>query len=84
MEILGLSKHETIAYVKSRLGGLNENFSEGSYKKFRSEILNDNENNNVQWITYYARQGFVEFYRKRIVEMDLIRIFFGLPESMGD
>jgi hypothetical protein len=41
-DIMGLGKHETIAYVKSRLG-LNENFSEGSYKKFRAEILNDNE-----------------------------------------
>jgi hypothetical protein len=38
-QIMGLSKYETIEYVKSRL---NLDFSEGSYKKFRSEILNDN------------------------------------------
>ena len=28
---------------------------------------------NVQWISYYARQGFVEFYRKRIAEMEMIQ-----------
>jgi hypothetical protein len=65
-DIMGLSKLETIDYVKSRLG-LNESFSESLYKKFR-EVLND-ESNNVQWISYYARQGFVEFYRNLIVEM---------------
>ena len=70
-DIMGLSKLETIDYVKSRLG-LNESFSESSYKKFRAEVLND-ESNNVQWISYYARQGFVEFYRKRIAEMEMIQ-----------
>ena len=69
-EIIGLSKTETIDYVKSRL---NLDFSEGSYKKFRSEILNNSENSNVKWISYYARQGFVEFYRKRIAEMEMIQ-----------
>ena len=68
-DIIGLGKQETIEYVKSRL---NLDFSEGSYKKYRSEILNDDESN-VQWITYYARQGFVEFYRKRITEMEMIQ-----------
>jgi hypothetical protein len=68
--IIGLDKHETIEYVKSRL---NLDFSEGSYKKYRSEILNDNDESNVQWITYYARKGFVEFYRKRITEMEMIQ-----------
>jgi hypothetical protein len=33
-DIMGLSKYETIVYVKSRLG---LDFSEGSYKKFRAE-----------------------------------------------
>ena len=47
-DIMGLSKLETIYYVKSRLG-LNESFSESSYKKFRAEVLND-ESNNVQWV----------------------------------
>ncbi len=70
VDIMGLSKLDTIDYVKSRLG-LNESFSESSYKKFR-EALND-ESNNVQWISYYARQGFVEFYRKRIAEMEMIQ-----------
>ena len=71
-EIVGLSKAETITYVKSRL---NLDFSEGSYKKFRSEILNggNDDDSNIQWITYYARKGFVEFYRKRIVEMEMIQ-----------
>jgi hypothetical protein len=68
-DIIGLCKQETIEYVKSRL---NLDFSEGSYKKYRSEILNDDESN-VQWITYYARKGFVEFYRKRISEMEIIQ-----------
>ena len=27
----------------------------------------------MQWISYYARQGFVEFYRKRIQEMEMIQ-----------
>ena len=67
-DIMRLSKQETIEYVKSRLG---LDFSEGSYKKYRSEILNDEAN--VPWISYYARQGFVEFYRKRIVEMEMIQ-----------
>jgi hypothetical protein len=71
-QIMSLSKSETIEYVKSRL---NTDFSEGSYKKFRSEILNDNNNDdsNVQWISYYARKGFIEFYRKRIKEMEMIQ-----------
>jgi hypothetical protein len=68
-DIMGLSKQETIDYVKSRLGLID--FSEGSYKKFRSEVLNDESN--VQWISYYARQGFVEFYRKRIAEMEMVQ-----------
>ena len=66
-DIMGLSKLETIDYVKSRLG-LNESFSESSYQKFRAEVLND-ESNDVQLISYYARQGFVKFYRNLIVEM---------------
>jgi hypothetical protein len=71
-DIMGLGKHDTIAYVKSRLGlDNNPTFSEGSYKKYRAEALNDESN--VQWITYYARQGFVEFYRKRIEEMEMIQ-----------
>jgi len=70
-QIMGLSKYETIEYVKSRL---NLDFSEGSYKKFRSELLNgDNDESNVQWISYYARKGFVEFYRNRIAEMEMIQ-----------
>jgi hypothetical protein len=71
-EIMGLGKYETIAYVKSRL---DLDFSEGSYKKYRSEVLNNNndEKSNVQWISYYARKGFVEFYRKRITEMEMIQ-----------
>ena len=74
-EIMGLGKDETIVHVKSRLGLDNNNptFSEGSYKKFRAEVLNDDESNNVKWISYYARQGFVEFYRKRIAEMEMIQ-----------
>jgi hypothetical protein len=69
-QIMGLSKHEIIDYVKSRL---NLDFSEGSYKKFRSEDLKDDDESNVQWISYYARQGFLEFYRKRIEEMEMIQ-----------
>ncbi|MGH9982063.1 MAG: hypothetical protein ACRD6U_10980 [Nitrososphaeraceae archaeon] len=85
-EIMGLGKDETIVYVKSRLGLVDEDdddgssnnddkgpiFSEGLYKKFRGQVLNDNESN-VQWISYYTRQGFVEFYRKRIAEMEMIQ-----------
>ncbi len=67
-DIMGLGKQETIDYVKSRL---NLDFSEGSYKKFRSEVLNDETT--IQWISYYARHGFVEFYRKRIQEMEMIQ-----------
>jgi hypothetical protein len=68
-DIMGLSKQETIDYVKSRLGLID--FSEGSYKKFKSEVLNDDSN--VQWISYYAHKGFVEFYRERIAEMEMIQ-----------
>jgi hypothetical protein len=32
-----------------------------------------NDDSNVQWISYYARKGFVEFYRKRIAEMEMIQ-----------
>jgi hypothetical protein len=68
-DIMGLNMIETIDYIKSRTGI--DNFSESSYKKYRSEFLNDDSN--VQWISYYARQGFVEFYRKRISEMEMIQ-----------
>ena len=82
-EIMGLGKDETIVYVKSRLGLVDDDgssnndnkgpiFSEGSYKKFRAEVLNKDESN-IKWISYYARQGFVEFYRKRITEMEMIQ-----------
>lgn len=70
-DIIGLGKFETIAYVKSRLDLDEKSFSEGSYNKYRKEILSDETN--VNWITYYARQGFVEFYRKRIQEMEMIQ-----------
>ena len=73
-DIMGLGRYETIAYVKGRLG-LEEqdktSFSEFSYNKYRKDTLSDETN--VQWITYYARQGFVEFYRKRISEMEMIQ-----------
>ena len=62
---MGLGKFETIAYVKSRLGFDND-FSEHSYNKYRNQVLNDETN--IESISYYARQGFVEFYRKRISE----------------
>jgi hypothetical protein len=89
-EIIGLSKLETIEYVKSRLNL--DYFSEGSYKKYRSEVLNDENSNNAKWISYYARQGFVEFYRKRISEMEMIQkqtfnqwyIEISKPESQKD
>ena len=70
-DIMGLGRIESIAYVKSRLGLAEKSFSESSYKKYRAEALSDD--NNVNWISYYARQGFVEFYRKRIQEMELIQ-----------
>ena len=44
-DIIGLGKHETIEYVKSRL---NLDFSERSYKKYRSEILNNNNDDDDQ------------------------------------
>ena len=71
-DIMGLGRVEAISYIKSRLG-LDEktSFSEGSFKKYRAEALSDETD--VQWISYYARQGFVEFYRKRIQEMELIQ-----------
>lgn len=69
-DIMGLGKFETIAYVKSRLGSDND-FSEHSYNKYRNQVLNDETN--INWISYYARQGFVEFYRKRISEMEMIQ-----------
>jgi hypothetical protein len=70
-DIMGLGREEAITYVKSRLGLDEKMFSEGSYKKYRAEVLSDD--NNVKWISYYARQGFVEFYRKRIAEMEMIQ-----------
>ena len=70
-DIMGLGRAESITYVKSRLGLDEKQFSEGSYKKYRTEALSDETN--VEWITYYARQGFVEFYRKRIQEMEMIQ-----------
>ena len=71
-DIMGLGRVESIIYVKSRLG-LDEKttFSESSYKKYRADVLSNETN--VQWISYYARQGFVEFYRKRIAEMEMIQ-----------
>ena len=51
-------------------------------QKYKSDRFTDNiigkvknisDDNNVNWISYYARQGFVEFYRKRIQEMELIQ-----------
>ena len=65
-----LVSEKLLIMLKSRLGLMT--FSEGSYKKFRAQFLNDDESN-VQWISYYARQGFVEFYRKRIAEMEMIQ-----------
>ena len=76
-DIMGLGKFETIAYIKGRLGLDNKedddktSFSEFSYNKYRKDTLSDETN--VQWISYYARQGFVEFYRKMIQEMELIQ-----------
>ncbi len=75
-QIMGLSKYETIDYVKSSLGLID--FSEGSYKKFRAQVLSDNDDGSssrtsVKWISYYARKGFVEFYRKRIEEMEILQ-----------
>ena len=67
-DIMGLTKDETIAYIRGRLGGIT--FSEGSYKKYRSYVLNEET---TQWLNYYARQGFVDFYKKRIHEMEMIQ-----------
>ena len=67
-DIMGLSVDESIAYIRSRIG---IEFSVKSHQKYRELYLNDESN--VQWISYYARQGFVEFYRKRISEMEMIQ-----------
>ena len=68
-DIMGLCKQETIEYVKSRLGWINRLFHMAHTKNIDQML----SMTNVQWISYYARQGFVEFYRKRIQEMELIQ-----------
>ena len=67
-DIMGLSIVESINYIRSRVG---IEFSVKSYQKYKEEYFNDESN--TKWITYYARQGFVEFYRKRIAEMEMIQ-----------
>lgn len=67
-DIMGLSVEESIAYVRSRIG---TDFSPTSYKRYRNEFLKGDSN--ARWISYYARQGFVDFYRKRIAEMEMIQ-----------
>jgi hypothetical protein len=52
-DIMGLGKHETIAYVKGRLGFKEDDktsFSESSSNKYRKETLLDETN--VEWISY--------------------------------
>ena len=71
-DIMGLGKLETIAYVKLGLGQDEKQFSEGSYKKYRAEALSDE--NNVNWISYYARQGFVGIV-SNVPDGEVIEIF---------
>ena len=68
---MGLARQEAVAYVRSRLGPENNGFSEWAYQKYRHQALNTETN--LEWITYYAREGFVNFYRKRIAEMEMIQ-----------
>lgn len=67
-DLFGLSDKEGMKYVEEKTG---RPISLTSYQRYKKRALNDNAAN--AWIDYFARIGFIDHYRKRMNEMEILQ-----------
>jgi len=70
--LLGFSDKEGMKYIEDKIG---KSISIMSYQRYKKRALKDNNNTEgsaSSWLDHYSKIGYVESYRKRIDEMELI------------
>src|SRR5215217_1956002 len=67
-DLFGLSDKEGMKYIEEKTG---RSISLTSYQRYKKIALNDESG--VSWINKFGKIGFVNHYRKRITEMDLLQ-----------
>jgi hypothetical protein len=63
-----MSEAEALKYIEVKTGRLISRFS---FQKLKKQLHEDPDRN--AWLSYYAKSGFVDFYRNRLREMELIQ-----------
>lgn len=67
-DLFGLSDKEGMKYVEEKTG---RSISLTSYQRYKKLALNDEAG--ITWINNFGKIGFVNHYRKRITEMELLQ-----------
>jgi mevalonate kinase len=67
-ELVGMSEKEALEYIEVKLG---KSISSQSYYRLKKQVRSDPIRH--AWLTYYAKTGFVDHYRDRLSEMQMIQ-----------
>lgn len=69
-DLLGFSDKEGIKYIRDKIG---KSISIMSYHRYKNKALKDTKYLSTRkWVSYQAKIGHIESYRKRLDEMELI------------
>jgi hypothetical protein len=69
VELVGMSENEALKYIQVKLGGTT--ISARYYYQLKQELHADPDRQ--AWLSYYAKAGFVDHYRTRLKEMQMIQ-----------
>ena len=67
--LFGAHDHEGIQMLSKKIG---KNMSETLFYRLKKEVK-AKRGDSEQWLDYYARYQFIEFYRKRMEELELVQ-----------
>ena len=71
--LFGATDDEMIKMLSKKIGKENnEKISETLFYRLKKEAKKK-RGDSEQWLDYYAKYQFIEFYRKRIEELDLVQ-----------
>ncbi len=69
-DLLGFSDKEGMKYIEDKIG---KSISIMSYQRYKNKALKDTKYfSTSKWVSYQAKIGHIECYRKRLDEMELI------------
>jgi hypothetical protein len=69
-DLLGFSDKEGMKYIEDKIG---KSISIMSYQRYKNRALKDTKYiSTSKWVSYQAKIGHIESYRKRLDEMELI------------